>query len=219
MIVPSPAEIIFHGCDGTKVPFSLEAARICEIAGPFFCTVEEDTDDDGDDDDVKQPMMPITGTIITVPITGTTLQKVAIFCERYVDYPDDRPNIVKPFTSYHIEELAPEWYTDFVTKITLELLFDLMKAANYMGIEPLQELVLVPVAMLIEKKAYAGNLPSLFDLPRLFDKLEITNQNDSSTNIEELGKEGMKDCKEKKKRRKRSKQMKERLKQARQSLR
>ena len=140
-------------------------------------------------------MMPITGTTIPVPITGTTLQKVAKFCERYVDYPDDRPNIVKPFTSYHIEELAPEWYTDFVTKITLELLFDLMKAANYMGIEPLQELVLVPVAMLIEKKAYAGNLPSLFDPS------------------------GMKECKEKKKRRKRSKRMKERLKQARQSLR
>ena len=238
IIVPAPQpapqpEIIFISCDGTKVPFSLETARMCDIAVPFF---KEDTDDDDDDDDealVPAISVPITGRPpIPVPIRGTTLQKVAIFCERYLTYPNDRPNIVKPFTSYHIEEIVPEWYADFVTNISLGTLFDLMKAANFMGIEPLQELVLLPVSMLIEKRAYAGDLPSLFNKLEVGregkDRKEKISDNDAgtektkknATNIGEVGDvaQDKSNNKRRKKRKGLSKRMRDRLKKSRQSL-
>lgn len=82
-------------------------------------------------------------------VKGKTLKKVIEFCEHYKE--EEMTKIVKPLKSDTLDGVVQKWYADYI-KVEDILLFDLIKAANYMDIEPLLALTTAAVALLIKPK-------------------------------------------------------------------
>ena len=96
-----------------------------------------------------------------------TLAKVVNFCRHYAANPDDARelnNFTLPIQSFHLPEILPLWFADFVSRISTHDLFRLLAAAHYMGVAPLKKLVSVPVSILIAWYASKGELHKLFKL-------------------------------------------------------
>lgn len=71
-------------------------------------------------------------------MTGVVLEKVA---EYLVQYRDSEPrDIPKPLPSNNLLEVTDQWDCDYIYDIDLDLVFDVMNAANYMDIHHLLHL-------------------------------------------------------------------------------
>lgn len=83
-------------------------------------------------------------------VSGVVLQKVIEFCTHYLVEP--MTEIEKPLKSDQMSKVVNEWYATYVDALEHELLFEIMKAANYMDCKPLLGLCCATVASKIKGK-------------------------------------------------------------------
>ena len=86
-------------------------------------------------------------------------QKVLAFTRHYQK--DPMKTIPKPLTDHHIP--VQKWYVDFVSIEPEESLYDLLEAASYLDIEPLQHLVCARIASLVKGRE-CDELKKIFGL-------------------------------------------------------
>ncbi len=85
--------------------------------------------------------------------------KVLAFTRHY--HKDPMKTIHKPLKDNHLP--VQKWYVDFVSVETRESLYELLEAASYMDIEPLQDLLCARIATLI-KGTECDELKKIFGL-------------------------------------------------------
>jgi len=92
------------------------------------------------------------GTIdIPLPIVqGDVLKKIIEYCEHYVEEP--MTEITTPLPADTLDGIVQDWYCKFVD-LELPLLFEMVKAANYMNIKPMLDLTCLAVKEMVEGKS------------------------------------------------------------------
>ncbi|CAI2382851.1 unnamed protein product [Moneuplotes crassus] len=82
-------------------------------------------------------------------IRKDVIKKIIQFCQHYQE--DPLQDIEKPLRTNNIKELVPPWYGSFVD-IKLEEIYELILAADYLCISPLNELCGAAIAALMKGK-------------------------------------------------------------------
>jgi S-phase kinase-associated protein 1 len=119
--------------------------------------VKDRLGDEKDDDGKESGGNP---DIFLSTVSADVLRKVIEYCKHYQE--EEMRPIQTPLKSNKPEELVQPWYAEFV-KMDNNLLFDLVKAANFMDIKPLNDLTCMATALLIKGKS-ATELRQLFNI-------------------------------------------------------
>jgi len=94
-----------------------------------------------------------------------TLEKVVEFLTHYMDEPMNE--IPSPLGASSFNEIVEqEWYRTFVEEIDRPMIFDLLTAANYMGIRPLLDLACLSVTFELSGKN-AEEIREILNIPEL----------------------------------------------------
>tara|TARA_B100000674_G_scaffold489564_2_gene503760 strand:- start:286 stop:783 length:498 start_codon:yes stop_codon:yes gene_type:complete len=94
----------------------------------------------------------INETIPLPNVNSSSLEKIIEFCNHYTEN-NDFNEIEKPLRSSKMEDVIPPWYASFVDSMEMELLFEVVKGANYMAIKPLLDLCCAKIASMIKGKS------------------------------------------------------------------
>jgi S-phase kinase-associated protein 1 len=119
--------------DGKSFHIPIEVALMSELVK---CKIEE-----GRDENFPEILLPNVSAYI--------LQKLIAFCEHNLQEPMNE--IEKPVRSFNMADVVQEWYAGYVN-LDQVVLFELILAADYMGIEPLIALTCATVASKIRGK-------------------------------------------------------------------
>lgn len=106
------------------------------------------------------------------------LMKVIEYCKHYAD--DPMQAIELPFKSHDISDIVQDWYANFVTNLTLLELWELMAAAEYMGVIPLLELTYIPLSILLVGKD-SNDLRRMCDIPLPTNQRERRRKNQNKS--------------------------------------
>jgi len=88
---------------------------------------------------------------IPIPISVELLQKVVDYCDYYKNVPIEF-NADSPISTTDLSKMVtPKWYVTFIDLSHTEI-FDLIKVANYLGIESLLELGCLKIACILKNK-------------------------------------------------------------------
>jgi len=104
----------------------------------------------------------------TIPLNHVRhkeLERVVKFCEHCVEVPNvvsEIENIQLPITTFRLRSIFSTWIADFVSKIPIGELFDLLAAAHFMQVDLLVKLITIPVSMLIIHDADGGKTNKIF---------------------------------------------------------
>ena len=107
--------------------------NILSISNMINVMVDNDSDED----------MPLFN------VNDKCLTKIIEFMKYY--HNDKMNNIEKPLKSSDLKQIIQEWYADFID-VDQDFLFKLIKAANYLDIQPLLNLGCAKVASSIKNK-------------------------------------------------------------------
>jgi S-phase kinase-associated protein 1 len=118
--------------DGDKVQISEKAARRSQLIKGII--------DDYPDD----PEVPLHN------VKSDILQKIVLYLENYKD--SEPKEIEKPLPSNNYNECIDAWDYQFID-LELDVIFQIILAANYMDIKPLMELASSKVASIIKGKS------------------------------------------------------------------
>jgi len=100
-----------------------------------------ETDDDDEDEELR---------VVIPKVKGSALKYVAEFCTHYAIQEQMLP-IQTPIKSVKVEDQVQAWYVEFISRAyTNDLLFELVRAANFMNIAPLLQLACFKVAITIK---------------------------------------------------------------------
>ncbi len=88
--------------------------------------------------------------IVLPKISSKTMKKVIEFCKHLKENPPG-PVIEKPLKSAKMQEMVGKWYAGFVD-VGNEELFDIINAADFLGIKPLLDLGCAKVASMMRGK-------------------------------------------------------------------
>ncbi|RYG54464.1 SKP1-like protein [archaeon] len=80
-------------------------------------------------------------------VRSPVLKKVIEFCTHHVD--QRLPEIEKPLVTSNLRDIVPDWDAAFVD-VDMEMLFELILAANYMDVKSLLDLTCAKVATMIK---------------------------------------------------------------------
>lgn len=126
---------------------------------------DDDDDEDNNDDDVDGndhrrrkrncPEIPLPN------VSSTILAKVIDYCQHYHDVEMMTP-ISTPLSSTKLDDMVQNWYVDYV-KVSKNILFDLVSAANFMDVKPLLDLTCLAVSIMIKGKS-AIELREMFNI-------------------------------------------------------
>jgi len=152
--------------DGNTQVFeiSLKAAQISDL---ILNAHGDDDDDDDDDDDTPRE--------IEVPrVKGNCLAKVVDFMKHH--HVEKMKEIPTPLGGSSFDEVMNQkWYQDFVSDENLggsnDMLFDLLTAANFMGIKELLDLSCLKVTFQLTGKS-ADEIRDILRLPELTEEEE-----------------------------------------------
>lgn len=141
---------------------TVRAAQLSEL-------VRNSLDDDGDDD--TDPVIDLLGRVST-----DTLEKTVEFMKHY---DEERMNdIPTPLGGSSFNEIVEqEWYRNFVVNMDRDMLFDVLTAANYMGIKPLLDLACLKVTFELSGKS-ADEIREILNLPELTPEEEANARNE-----------------------------------------
>ncbi len=118
--------------DGDKVQISEKAARRSQLIKGII--------DDYPDD----PEVPLHN------VKSDILQKIVLYLENYKD--TEPKEIEKPLPTNNFNECVEAWDYQFID-LELDVIFQIILAANYMDIKPLMELASSKVASIIKGKS------------------------------------------------------------------
>lgn len=131
--------------EGDEIHIDAKVAKLSEL---ISTTLEE-----GDD------------TVHIPRVSSTCLRKVIQFLEHYKV--QTMKEIPTPLGGTSFNEIVEQvWYQDYVENEDREMLFDLVTAANYMGIKPLLDLACLKVTFELTGKN-AEEIRVILNLPRL----------------------------------------------------
>ena len=133
--------------EGEAHEVSIDVAKMSQLVSE---TIEGDEDEDSDE--VKDIPLP--------NVTAVVLKKVIEYCNHYRE--EAMSPIQTPLKSAKLDDLVQAWYVEFV-KVSKDMLFDLVAAANFMDIKPLLDLTCLAVSILIKGKS-AGELRDMFNI-------------------------------------------------------
>ncbi len=125
-------QITIVSSDGEKFQISEKAARKSALIKGVI--------DDYPDD----PEVPLHN------VKAGILQKIISYLEYYKD--NDPRELERPLPSANFAECVDSWDYQFI-ELDLELIFELILAANYMDIRPLMDLACAKVASIIKGKS------------------------------------------------------------------
>ena len=110
-----------------------------EQAGRLSGMIHNEIGDDDDDEEERR--------VDIIKVKGSALKYVVEFCTYYSDVEEMTP-IHTPIQSVKVEEHVQQWYVNFISGVHQDHhLFELVKAANYMDIQPLLQLACFKVAV------------------------------------------------------------------------
>ena len=74
---------------------------------------------------------------------------------KFLDYYDNKPfeKIPKPLRSDDLSVCVEEWYVEYLNNINMEILFEVIKSANFLEIESLLDLTCAKVATMLKGKS------------------------------------------------------------------
>lgn len=122
--------------EGESFEVPISAAKLSEVFSNMI-----------NDEDEAQQDIPLSN------VNSTILTNVIYFLQHYQLEP--MSEIVKPLISSNMGDLVEEWYANFVNEMSQEILFDLVCAAHFLGVEPLVELLSAKIASMIKGKTPA----------------------------------------------------------------
>mmetsp|Transcript_3853 Transcript_3853/g.10111 ORF Transcript_3853/g.10111 Transcript_3853/m.10111 type:complete len:195 (+) Transcript_3853:103-687(+) len=154
--------------DGNTEVFdiSMAAAKISDLIRDA-AGVEDREDDDDDDDDDADDENPLE--IEVSRVKGPCLAKVVDFMKHH--HEEKMKEIPTPLGGSSFNEVMDqEWYQNFVSDENLggnnDMLFDLLTAANFMGIKELLDLSCLKVTFQLTGKS-ADEIREILRLPEL----------------------------------------------------
>ena len=118
--------------EGTEVELEMKIAKMSKL-------IQSVLDDQEDDESVPIPN-----------VKEATLKKVVEFCEKHLE--DPLPEIEKPLKTNKLSDVVPEFYGNYIESLSVEDLYELILAANYLDIKDLLELSCAQVAALMRGK-------------------------------------------------------------------
>lgn len=136
--------------DGEKFAVDLEVAKMSMLVVNTLDEDEEDDDDEEEDTDIYVPN-----------VNGPVLEKVIEFCNHYKNV-EEMTTIETPLVSSKIDDVVQEWYVEFC-KVSENMLFEYLAAANFMDIKPLLDLSCFAVTILLKGKS-SSEIEQLFNL-------------------------------------------------------
>lgn len=117
--------------DGEKLQITEKAAKRSQLVKGII----DDYPDDGE--------VPLNN------VKSNILKKIKEYLEHYAD--TDPKEIERPLPTQNYQECVEQWDFDFIN-VELDLVFEIILAANYMDIKPLLELASSKVASIIKGK-------------------------------------------------------------------
>lgn len=127
--------------EGEKFKVSVKAISISELVKQM---ISEDGSAETDVEDCADEIpLPNVKCGILLLITD--------FLRHYVSEP--MRELEKPLTSNVMADVVQPYYAEFVDKLSMDTLYELVLAANYMDIQPLLELTCAKIATLIKGKS------------------------------------------------------------------
>mmetsp|Transcript_5041 Transcript_5041/g.7285 ORF Transcript_5041/g.7285 Transcript_5041/m.7285 type:complete len:169 (-) Transcript_5041:254-760(-) len=147
--------VILRSKDGREFTLSAEAARLS--------TVVDEAYNDGDEVDA----------VDILRVSADTLEQVVQFLE-YHHQMEAMNEIPTPLNGTNFAEIVSQsWYRSFMEGKDRETVFDLLTAANYMGIKPLLDLTCLKVTFELTGKN-AEEIREILNLPVLTPEEEAT---------------------------------------------
>jgi S-phase kinase-associated protein 1 len=148
-------KVTLRSKDGKEYALTIDAANLSDLV--------KDASSDGDE----------TVTVVDVlRVNSDTLAEVVAFLTHYQEEP--MVEIPTPLNGVSFSEIiAQAWYKDFVDGKPREAIFDLLTAANYMGIKPLLDLTCLKVTFELTGKS-AEDIREILNLPTLTPEEEAT---------------------------------------------
>jgi len=125
----TPTKIPVFFADGSRAPVAL-TRKACEIS-PFFRGLLDDPD---------CHEIHLKTTALHSKLTNEVL--------RWMEYHEDHPVVIpkKPLSSTNLADLVPEWDAKFADRDSMDDVFEVILAANYLQVTPLVELMSAQVA-------------------------------------------------------------------------
>jgi S-phase kinase-associated protein 1 len=157
MTEPSNEETVtLRSKDGKEFRVSTEAARLSDL--------------------VKDALLDDEGGEVTLVdvlrVSSDCLEEVVSFLSHYQE--EKMTDIPTPLNGTSFAEIVTQtWYRDFVESKEREVIFDLLTAANYMGIKPLLDLTCLKVTFELTGKT-AEEIREILNLPALTPEEEAT---------------------------------------------
>lgn len=91
--------------------------------------------------------------IVEIPLPNVSFPILELIVQ-YTRYfrTETMPDIPHPLPSKALHEIVGSWYNDYIFSLSEDTLYQLIKAASYMDIEPIQELGCARLAIMIKGK-------------------------------------------------------------------
>ncbi|CAB9501828.1 ubiquitin ligase complex SCF subunit sconC [Seminavis robusta] len=151
--------VLLRSAEGSEFFLPIEAAEVAELVRD---SLDENEDDDDDDQRNKEQR-----EVDVIRVSCDCLAKVVDFLKHHDEEP--MTEIPTPLGGNSFEEVMPQqWYQNFVAddNMSQEMLFELLTAANYMGIKPLLDLACLKVTFQLNGKS-AEEIRLILNLPEL----------------------------------------------------
>lgn len=141
--------------DGKEFTLSVDAASLASLVSDAFSDGDEDIE-----------------MVDVLRVNSDTLEQVVSFLVHYKE--EAMEEIPTPLNGTSFDEIvAQEWFREFVSTKEREQIFDLLTAANYMGIKPLLDLTCLKVTFELTGKS-ADEIRDILNLPTLSPEEEAT---------------------------------------------
>ena len=148
-----------------------ETEREFEIAARAAKLSELVSDSLGEGDDDAEPVIDLLGRVST-----DTLEKTVEIMNHYFE--EQMNDIPTPLGGSSFNEIVEqEWYRNFMVDMDRPMLFDVINAANYMGVKPLLDLACLKVTFELKGKS-ADEIREILNLPDLTPEEETHARNE-----------------------------------------
>ncbi|MCQ2819188.1 MAG: SKP1 family protein [archaeon] len=99
-----------------------------------------------------------------LPLPGVRSEILNLVVEFLNHYKDTQPKeIPKPLPSANLQDILDKWDYEFINKVELNSVFDLINAANYMELTPILDLACAKIASLMKGKT-AEEIRAMFNI-------------------------------------------------------